>query len=210
VKMLDLFCGPGGAAMGYHRAGWQVLGVDNEPQPDYPFGFVLGDAMEYLEEHWMEFDAVHASPPCLFSSALNKGTNDGGKGHVDLVPTVRRRLAQLPLPTIVENVKGASLRPDLTLCGLMFGLRTYRHRYFEVSFPVPRPGHPEHLGRVNGYRHGRWIKGSMLGVWGHTGGGKGSLADWQEALDAPWITSKKSLANAIPPAYTEHIGGAIP
>jgi len=156
MKMLDLFCGPGGAAMGYHRAGWQVLGVDSTPQPDYPFGFVLGDALEYLEEHWMEFDAVHASPPCQFSSALNKGTNDGGRGHVDLVPTVRRRLARLPLPTIVENVKGASLRPDLTLCGLMFGLRTYRHRYFEVSFPVPRPGHPEHLGRVDGWRHGRW------------------------------------------------------
>jgi len=158
----------------------------------------------------MEFDAIHASPPCLASSTLTKGTHGNRTGHLDLVPTVRRRLASLPLPTIVENVKSASLRPDLTLCGLMFGLPTYRHRYFEVSFPVPRLPHPKHESRVDGWRHGRRYKGSIIGVWGHSGGWKGSLEDWQKALDTPWITRKATLAQAIPPAYTEHIAGAIP
>jgi DNA (cytosine-5)-methyltransferase 1 len=187
-----------------------VTGVDNVPQPDYPFSFVLGDAIEFLEEHWMEYDAIHASPPCPASSTLIKGTHGGKGDHVDMVPTVRRRLAALPVPTIVENVKSASLRPDLTLCGTMFGLSTYRHRYFELSFPCPRPLHPKHQGRVDGWRHGRRIKGSMSGVWGHTGGWKGTVEDWRKALDTPWITNKATVANAIPPAYTEHIGGAIP
>ena len=209
MRLLDLYCGAGGAAEGYARAGFNVLGVDLLPQPEYPFAFVQGDALAYLEQHWMEFDAVHASPPCQASSTLTKGTNDGGRGHVDQVPTVRRTLAALPLPTIVENVKSASLRPDLTLCGAFFGLRTYRHRYFELSFDCPRPPHAPHVGYVDGWRHGRWMKGTMVGVWGR-GGGKGSVADWQEALDTPWIRSRKGLVNAIPPAYTSWIGAAIP
>jgi DNA (cytosine-5)-methyltransferase 1 len=208
MRLLDLFCGAGGAGMGYHRAGFTVVGVDLAPQPEYPFTFVQTDALTYLESHWMEFDAVHASPPCQASSTLTKGTNAGAV-HVDLVPTVRRRLRDLPLPTIVENVKSASLRPDLTLCGAFFGLRTYRHRYFELSFGVPRPPHAPHVGYVDGWRHGRWMKGTMIGVWGH-GGGKGTVQDWQQALDTPWIRSRKGLANAIPPAYTEWIGAAIP
>jgi DNA (cytosine-5)-methyltransferase 1 len=195
--------------MGYHRAGFTVVGVDNVAQPDYPFPFVRADALEYLEQHWMEFDAVHASPPCTASSTLSKGTWGNRYDHDDLVPITRRRLAQLPLPTVVENVKSASLRPDLTLCGAFFGLRTYRHRYFETSFGVPRPPHAPHEGYVNGWRHGRWMKGTMVGVWGH-GGGKGTIGEWQEALDTSWITTRKGLANAIPPAYTEWIGQAIP
>jgi len=207
--MLDLYSGGGGCSVGYHRAGWRCVGVDNRPQPDYPFTFVQADALEFLEEHWQEFDAVHASPPCQPSATLTKGTNAGQTAHVDMVPTVRRRLAQLPLPTIVENVKSASLRPDLTLCGTMFGLPVYRHRYFEVSFPVARPGHPKHVGRVNDWRHGRWIKGSMVAVYG-TGSGRGDVTAWQEALGIDWINTKAGLANAIPPAYTEHIGRHIP
>jgi hypothetical protein len=204
--LLDLFCGAGGAAEGYSRAGFDIVGVDLFPQPDYPFRFVQGDALEYLVT--AGYDAVHASPPCQASSTLIKGTWGGLSAHIDQVPTVRRLLAALDVPTVVENVKSADLRPDLTLCGTMFGLPIYRHRYFQLSFPVPRPPHPVHRGRINGWRHGRYFKGSFVSVYGN-GGSRGDVEAWQQALDCPWITSKRSLAQAIPPAYTAHIGAAM-
>ena len=206
-RILDLFCGAGGAGMGYHRAGFEVVGVDIAPQPDYPFEFVQDDALEHLVAHWGAYDAIHTSPPCQASSALTKGTN-AGRQYVNLIPATRALLADLPVPTVIENVQGSDLRRDLTLCGEMFGLDVIRHRYFEVSVPVTQPEHIPHRGRVSGMRHGVWYEGPYAAVYGN-GGGKGSVARWQEAMGIDWTANRKSIAEAIPPAYTEYVGAQL-
>ena len=203
-KILDLFCGAGGAGMGYSQAGFDVTGVDIKPMPNYPFTFVQGDALAYLAEHGHEYDAIHASPPCQASSALTKGTNRG-KRYVNLIPATRELLSTFDVPTVIENVQGSDLRRDLTLCGEMFGLGVIRHRYFEVSFPVAQPAHKPHRGRVAGYRHGEWFDGPYFAVYGD-GGGKGSVEQWQQAMGITWTNVRKEIAEAIPPAYTAFIG----
>jgi DNA (cytosine-5)-methyltransferase 1 len=204
-RLLDLFCCSGGAGMGYHRAGFEVVGVDLVHQPDYPFEFIQGDALTYLANHWHEFDAVHASPPCQASTALTKGTNKG-RMYVNLIPETRRMLAATGLPTVMENVQGSDLRRDLTLCGEMFGLGVLRHRYFEVeNFTASAPVHKPHRGRVRGWRHGTYYDGPYVAVYGD-GGGKGSVEEWQAAMGIDWTSDRKSIAEAIPPAYAEHIG----
>lgn len=205
-RLLDLFCCAGGAGMGYRRAGFHVTGVDIAPQPNYAgHEFVQGDALAYLAEHGHKFDAVHASPPCQSSCTLTKGTNKGRR-YVNLIPSTRELLASFPVPTVIENVQGSDLRRDLVLCGEMFGLGVIRHRYFELSgVDVPQPPHIKHRGRVAGYRHGEWFDGPYTAVYGD-GGGKGSVAQWQTAMGIDWTDVRKELAEAIPPAYTEHIG----
>jgi DNA (cytosine-5)-methyltransferase 1 len=207
MRVLDLFCGAGGAGMGYHRAGFDVVGVDIAPQPDYPFEFHQGGAMLYLLEHGHEFDVIHASPPCQSSSALTKGTNKG-RSYMDWIPMTRTRLAEFRVPTVIENVQGSTLRRDLTLCGETFGLDVIRHRYFEVSAPVLQPEHVPHRGRVRGWRHGEYFDGPYLAVHGE-GGGKGTVAEWQQAMGMDWTSNRKSIAEAIPPAYTEFIGAQL-
>lgn len=206
-KLLDLFCCAGGAAVGYHRSGFAVTGVDINPQPNYPCNFVQGDALEYLAAHGHEYDAIHASPPCQASCTLTKGTNKG-RQHLNLIPQTREALAGFDVPTVIENVQGSDLRRDLTLCGEMFGLRVIRHRYFEVSIPVAAPGHVPHRGRVAGYRHGSWYDGPYFAVYGD-GGGKGSVAQWQDAMGIHWTADRRELAEAIPPAYTKFIGDQL-
>jgi DNA (cytosine-5)-methyltransferase 1 len=195
--------------MGYHRAGFEVVGVDVNPQPRYPFEFHQGDALAYLAEHHGEFDAVHASPPCQASSALTKGTNKAagwGGQHFDMIPATRNTLDAAALPYVIENVQGSGLRRDMTLCGEMFGLGVIRHRYFELSgFEFTPPAHIPHRGRVAGYRHGQWYEGPYFAVYGD-GGGKGSIQQWQQAMGIDWTDVRKEIAEAIPPAYTEFIG----
>ena len=208
MKLLDLFCGAGGAAMGYARAGFEVTGVDINPQPHYPFTFVQGDALIYLAEHGHEYDAIHGSPPCQASTALTKGTNKGRR-YPNLIPATRELLATFDVPTVIENVQGSDLRRDLVLCGEMFGLSVIRHRYFELSgFTADQPAHKPHRGRVAGYRHGAWHEGPYFAVYGE-GGGKGSVSQWQAAMGIDWTDVRKEIAEAIPPAYTEHIGAAL-
>jgi site-specific DNA-cytosine methylase len=150
--VVDLYCGAGGAAMGWHRAGWDVVGVDHEPQPDYPFEFHQDDARDFFAANWRSFEAAHASPPCQASTALTKGTNKG-REYVDHIPETRRLLHASGLPSVIENVQGAAVRPDLTLCGEMFGLDVIRHRYFELDgFLAMQPEHVPHRGRVRGWR----------------------------------------------------------
>ena len=205
MRLLDLFCGAGGAAMGYHRAGFDVVGVDIAPQPHYPFEFHQGDALDYLAAHWQEFDAIHASPPCQASTALTKGTNRG-RLYVNLIPATREMFAQIDAPTVIENVQGSDVRRDLTLCGEMFGLGVIRHRYFELGgWSAEQPRHRPHRGRVSGYRHGQWFDGPYVAVYGD-GGGKGSVPEWQRAMGIDWTDVRKSIAEAIPPAYTEYVG----
>lgn len=191
--------------MGYHKAGFEVVGVDINPQPNYPFEFHQGDAIEFVMAYGHEFDAIHASPPCQSSSALTKGTNKG-RIYPNLIPATREALAATGKPSVIENVQGADVRRDLTLCGEMFGLSVIRHRYFEIEgFSAPKPQHLKHRGRVAGYRHGEWFDGPYFAVYGN-GGGKGSLRQWQQAMDIDWMTNKKEIAESIPPAFTEYIG----
>lgn len=206
-RLLDLFCCAGGAGVGYHRAGFKVTGVDIAPQPDYPFGMHVADALEFVRQ-WIDvanFDAIHASPPCQASTALTKGTNKG-REYEQLIPATRATLDATGLPYVIENVQGSDLRRDMTLCGEMFGLGVIRHRYFELGgWSGNAPQHRPHRGRVRGWRHGTYFDGPYLAVYGD-GGGKGSVAEWQEAMGIDWTDDRKSIAEAIPPAYTEHIG----
>lgn len=205
-RLLDLFCCAGGAGMGYHRAGFDVTGVDIAPQPNYPFTFKQDDALEYVTAHGHEYDAIHASPPCQAHSALTKGTNRGKREHLDLIPATRRALDVLGRPYVIENVQGATLRRDLTLCGEMFGLEVIRHRYFELgNWTMPQPAHRKHRGRVAGWRHGILVNGPYFQVYGR-GGRKGTVAQWQRAMGIDWTDVRRELAEAIPPAYTDSIG----
>jgi DNA (cytosine-5)-methyltransferase 1 len=207
--LLDLFCCAGGAAMGYHRAGFEVIGVDIEPQPRYPFRFEQGDAQDVLDALILKgtwrglgrFDAVHASPPCQAYSPLNAYNRIE---YPDLVDATREQLLTLGLPYVIENVPQAPLRDPERLCGAMFGLRLYRHRDFETNWPLMALPHPTHEARCvrNGYLP---AEGQFMSIHG----GKHSKA-WQRAaalfMDVPWTRSIKEVCEAIPPAYTEWIG----
>lgn len=210
-RLLDLYCGVGGAAMGYHRAGFDVVGVDHEPQPNYPFEFRKADAIEFLAAHGREFDAIHASPPCQTHSALTKGNRKRGwhDAHADLIPITRALLHHVRRPSVIENVQGSHLRRDLTLCGEMFGLAVIRHRYFELGgWAMNPPEHRPHRGRVAGMRHGQWYEGPYFAVYGD-GGGKGSVPQWQSAMGIDWTDVRAEIREAIPPAYTEFVGRGL-
>lgn len=206
-KLLDLFCCQGGASMGYHAAGFDVVGVDIEPQPRYPFKLHRASAMEFFANHAHEFSAWHASPPCQAHTNAQKIM---GRPHLDLIPTTRRMFEEAnryreshghaPVPYVIENVPGAPLRADLELCGSMFGLRTYRHRLFESNIALWAPSHPEHVAKTT--KMGRPPRdGEFMHVVGNFSG----VDRAREAMGMPWAT-RDGLREAIPPAYTEHIG----
>ncbi len=197
-RLLDLYCKQGGAAEGYHRAGFEVVGVDIEPQPRYPFEFIQADALTVPLDG---FDAIHASPVCKGHTPLRVLW---GREWPDLITPTRLRLAAAGVPWVIENVPHAPMRADLILCGCMFGLNLKRHRWFEASWPLS-PFPPFACGH-------EWQGGRPVGVYGHTGGGGTSSgnhgftkAQWVEAMGIDWMT-RDGLAQAIPPAYTEWIG----
>ncbi len=199
MRLLDLFCGAGGAAMGYHRAGFEVVGVDNRPQPNYPFEFVLADAMEYPLEG---FDVIHASPPCQEYTSLKARQN--GKRYPDLVAPTRDHLAQTGTAWVIENVPGAPLLHWFYLCGGMFGLRTYRHRRFESSLLIMQPHHPGHVALTSTKKRRRDFNAGMhISVTGDVGSWVGPAC-----MGIDWMTGQE-LSQAIPPAYTEYIGRLI-
>lgn len=137
------------------------------------------------------------------------GAVNQGRLYVNLIPEGRRLLAATGLPTVMENVQGSDLRRDLTLCGEMFGLDVIRHRYFELDgFAAEAPKHKPHRGRVRGWRHGTYYDGPYVAVYGD-GGGKGSVAEWQQAMGIDWTDVRVEIAEAIPPAYTEYIGAQL-
>lgn len=205
--LLDLFCGAGGAARGYHDAGFDVVGVDINPQPHYPYRFVQADALEYLDMADLgQFSAIHASPPCQrFSKMLNHGIGSRTK-HPDLVEPIRQRLQSSGLPYAIENVEGAPLKDYIMLCGTMFpGLRVTRHRWFESNILILQPQHLKHRARVSKAsripREGElWCP---IGKFGHQD-------DAQRAMGIDWmqtgVNDPHEIAQAIPPAYTRHIG----
>jgi hypothetical protein len=200
-RLLDLFCGAGGAAVGYHRAGFDVVGVDINPQPHYPFEFHQGDAMTWPLDG---FDAIHASPPCqVFSRAGHLRTAQGGKASsIDLLTPTLKRLKGYRY--VVENVPGAPIAGTM-LCGSMFGLKVRRHRIFEGSQSFERRSTVcDHVtqGRPVGVYH------VMNDHVPHGGTTARDLAEGQAAMGIDWMPWK-ALTQAIPPAYTEWIGAAL-
>lgn len=205
-RLLDLYCGAGGAGMGYHKAGFDVVGVDIESQPDYPFDFIQLDAIWYAERFAYMYDAIHASPPCQAYSTLTTGSNKKKKIYPELIEPTRKALGETGLPYVIENVISAPVRKDIVLCGEMFGLGVIRHRAFELQgWKAEKPTHVKHRGRVRGWRHGTYYDGPYLAVYGE-GGGKGEVKEWQSAMGIDWTENRKSIAEAIPPAYTEYLG----
>lgn len=211
--LFDGCSGAGGAAAGYRRAGWWVLGVDVNPQPDYAGDlFVQGDALAFAMRWGHLFDAHHWSVPCQGYNATNKGTNKHrpkAQSHPKLIEPARWISWWSGRPFVLENVVSAPLRRDVQLCGEMFGLGVIRHRNFELGrWTMPQPRHVKHRGRVRNHRHGKWYDGPYLPVYGD-GGAKGTTAEWREAMGICSTWDRKAIAEAIPPAYTELIGAAL-
>ena len=212
MRLLDLFCGAGGAAMGYSRAGFdEIIGVDIAPQPRYPFTFVQADALEYVAEYGHEFDAIHASPPCQYYSRLRFLPWLKDKVYWRSIPPTRDGLDSTGKPWVIENVEDAGwdMLDSFTLCGRAFGLPIFRHRRFETSnlpmWSVPHMKHTSVIvpGRASlaKRRHG------MVGInaWGGPAGHQGGTERHKAAMGIDWMTGDE-LTQAVPPAFTEFIG----
>jgi DNA (cytosine-5)-methyltransferase 1 len=215
ARILDLFCGAGGAAEGYHRAGFDVVGVDIVDQPRYRWPLYEGDAVQCLRSlrrgswHGLTldmFDAIHASPPCQFASMASPQ----GRYYPNLIPATKRALQVLGKPWVIENVPQAGLRKPILLCGTMFGLRVIRHRAFETwpaiedDPPPHRPiwDHPKVATRTEDLVPGL----SFLTV---AGGGVGTAEEAGKAMGINWM-KRRELNEAVPPAYTEWVGSRLP
>ena len=202
--LLDFFCKAGGAAMGYHRAGFKVVGVDIEPQPRYPFRFIQADAMDFLRfiirsGYASQYSMFHASPPCQAYSVLKGLTT---KKHAQLIEPVRELLIESGRPYVIENVPGAPLKNWVMLCGTMFGLLLLRHRLFECN--------PTILMSPHSCAHRRPVVpcGRRPDREQHYASVVGGFSDKefaQQAMGIDWMTTRE-MAQAIPPAYTEWLG----
>ncbi len=217
-KLLGLYCKAGGASVGYYRAGFDVVGVDIEPQPRYPFPFVQGDAIQYLEEHGAEFAAFHASPPCQrYSEATPM---EYRSNHPDLIAPTRAALLKTGKPFVIENVESARNRliNPVMLCGSSLGLLIERHRYFEINpsmFILTKPCQHRRGAIVEAEINGNTHRVQVPVLC--TGGGDGKRASRKNhrprgkveeirwAMEIDWMVQSE-LTEAIPPAYTEFIG----
>ena len=212
-RILDLFCGGGGAADGYARAGWEVVGVDIDPQPHYPFEFIQADALTFLTGFGGGYyDAIHASPPCqpyskAVTSRSSKWNDTLGKDEPALIEPLRLLLRDTRLPYVIENV--ADARPHLcnpvTLCGSMFGLDIPRHRLFETNWPLMQPDHPVCRGMAKRAAARRGWDYRDMSVTGK-GRNAGTADRWAELLGMDRVMRQHDLKEAIPPAFTEHVG----
>lgn len=202
MKLLDLFCGAGGAAMGYHRAGFTtIVGVDIEPQPNYPFHFIRGDATTPPVD-LDAFDLIHASPPCQHFTRYRNAVPDITDRYSDHLAETRRLLAGRP--SVIENVEGAPMRADVILCGSMFGLDVKRHRWFELSFPALAPAcnHKGWTRRFKSSSDRPNLRYTIeVGAWDEP------LELQKQCMGVDWPIGLRELSEAIPPAYTEYLGG---
>ena len=210
-RLLDLFCGAGGAAMGYSRAGFDVVGVDVEHQAHYPFEFVRCDAMRILSlladdaEPWSGapwFDAIHASPPCQD----HMKTPHVAHGTGWMLPASRFYLERQHRPWVIENVPGAPMRADYRLCGCRFGLmQLRRERWFETSWQgfemSPPHDHRELAISVVGHGTPTWVRAKL--------GRNPTIAEYRACMGGIDWMNRDELSQAIPPQYTEHIGRAL-
>lgn len=201
MKLLDLFCGAGGAAKGYSLAGFDtIIGIDIDYQPRYPreFRFIQADAMDYIQtiKH-SDFDLIHASPPCQGYSWANAGTTR--YLYDRLIEPLKNILQHIGIPYVIENVIGADLDKSrsIILDGSMFKLNIIRRRIFETNFYIPQLESNIRKGSVKAHR--------CVSVAGHGGDGKATFLSWMQGMDITWM-EKKELAQAIPPRYTEYIG----
>ncbi|WP_328829800.1 class I SAM-dependent methyltransferase [Streptomyces sp. NBC_00252] len=201
LRLLDLYCCQGGAAKGYDDAGFDVTGVDKDPQPRYPFRFVQADAIAFVLEHGTEFDFIHASCPCQFDSDCQRIQ---GNTHPDLIAPTRAALEATGRPWVIENVGGAvpKLNAPVMLCGPMFHLATYRHRFFESGggFTLPQPHHPEHT--VPQAKMGRPIP---PGHYGQFVGNFSGVDHARRVMGVPWM-NRDGIRECIPPAYARWTG----
>lgn len=200
MRLLDLFCGAGGAGMGYYRAGFDVVGVDIETQPRYPFEFHQADALAFLAEHGHEFDAIHASPPCQAYSLAAQQWRTNGQEYPDLVGDTRSALHMAGRPYVIENVPGAPLIDPIVLNGAFFGMNLRRTRWFETSFAMPFVLLP--VEGPSRFRMGRRPAehDPVVPVGNFSG-----VERARRVMGIDWMT-RAELAQAIPPAYTEWIG----
>lgn len=204
MRVLDLFCGAGGAAMGIHRAlpDAEIVGVDIKPQKHYPFTFVLADAMTFPLDG---YDFIWASPPCQGYSRMLNLPWLHGRTYPMLIPGVRERLVGSGAAWCIENVEDAPLAHPFVLCGWSLGLPIYRHRRFESSHILLAPAHVKHPIPIfsSPYLNRRYgASGGVISIVGHTSGvGTKRAAD---ALGIDWMT-REELCQAVPPAYSEFI-----
>jgi Site-specific DNA methylase len=203
VLVIDLFCNAGGAATGYQRAGFEVIGVDIVDQPNYPFPFVKMDALD-AGDLLRSADFVHASSPCQHGAAITKGTNKHLQDtYPNLYPQTRELLERSGKPYAIETTYA---RPDVVLCGEMFGLGVLRHRKIELGgWKTSKPKHLRHRGKVRGWRHGVYQDGPYIAAYGK-GGGKGTVPEMQKAMGIDWTDVHEELVEMIPPAYTQWVG----
>jgi DNA (cytosine-5)-methyltransferase 1 len=204
-RLLDVCCGAGGASMGYRLAGFDVVGVDKDLQPNYPFEFIRADALEVLADQTFvsEFDVLAGSPPCQMFTAYRRRPGVGD-GYLNLIPDVRRAFVASGKPYVIENVETArsELHNPVRLCGSSFGLDVRRHRLFESNMPlsVPPCDHSWQTPRFPPATNRRNLRRTVeVGVY------RIQLPVQQKAMGIDWMRLSE-LSQAIPPAYTEHLG----
>jgi DNA (cytosine-5)-methyltransferase 1 len=207
VKLLDLFCGAGGASAGYAAAGFEVHGVDLKHGKRYPYTYVRADVLDVLRDknYLDQFDVIHASPPCQTHSITQHLRNAQGKttSKLDLIPETRAALIESGKPYIIENVPGSPLINPIQLCGSFFGLKVRRHRLFESNMAL--------IGSVCNHK----LQGRPIGVYGSLNdeipkGGKtaATIDEARNAMGISWAIWTE-LVEAIPPAYTKYLGGQL-
>lgn len=214
--LLDLFCGGGGASLGYWLAGFAIVGVDTVRKRDYPFYQIKADALEILKDgnFIKSFDAIHASPPCQSSSITGNLARSQGRTQstINLIEPLRLALKKTGKPFIIENVEGSPLE-GVVLCGSMFKLGVQRHRIFETNWPLE-------VGLVCNHQTNSWPTGPKgkakpIGIYGSLndkipkgGHTAQTIEEGRAAMGIEWL-NWRDLTQSIPPKYTKFIGGQL-